>query len=241
MAPPSCAPSAAASSAARDDPVPAIKVFLTWSFVGVVVDGILLFGVLPAASSFEMLTPRPGGALPAVRRTRRDAGHGPDRRGTDRHRRHLACLANLVRRKLRALRQFQPRPRRGLCRSRRDHQHRALCRRRMERHAIAASWMERSCGRRGAARAGRPRPVRRPDDGPYQPVAPRIAAAGPGRRPARHRPARRPACRPQHRQPAWRPSRVAGRRPRRIDTMLDALAAWFEAATVSERQRPRPC
>ncbi|HEY0423140.1 MAG TPA: FUSC family protein, partial [Rhodopila sp.] len=38
--------------AAQDDPVPAIIQFLGWSLVAVVMDGILLFGVLPAASDF---------------------------------------------------------------------------------------------------------------------------------------------------------------------------------------------
>jgi uncharacterized membrane protein YccC len=41
--------------AAQDDPVPAIIGFLVWSMVGVVVDGILLFGVLPAVSAFPTL------------------------------------------------------------------------------------------------------------------------------------------------------------------------------------------
>ena len=42
--------------AAQDDPVPSIMQFLTWSVVGVIVDAILLFGVLPAASDFVTLT-----------------------------------------------------------------------------------------------------------------------------------------------------------------------------------------
>ncbi len=41
--------------AAQDDPVPAIVQFLGWSVAGVIIDGILLFGVLPAASSFVTL------------------------------------------------------------------------------------------------------------------------------------------------------------------------------------------
>lgn len=41
--------------AAQDDPVPAIVQFLGWSIVGVIVDGILLFGVLPAVSDFTTL------------------------------------------------------------------------------------------------------------------------------------------------------------------------------------------
>ncbi|PPQ35308.1 FUSC family protein [Rhodopila globiformis] len=41
--------------AAQDDPVPAIVDFLVWSVVGVVVDGVLLFGVLPGASGFPTL------------------------------------------------------------------------------------------------------------------------------------------------------------------------------------------
>jgi uncharacterized membrane protein YccC len=41
--------------AAQDDPVPAILNFLVWSVVGVVVDGVLLFGVLPGASGFPTL------------------------------------------------------------------------------------------------------------------------------------------------------------------------------------------
>jgi uncharacterized membrane protein YccC len=41
--------------AAQDDPVPAIMQFLVWSVVGVTVDGILLFGVLPAVSGFPTL------------------------------------------------------------------------------------------------------------------------------------------------------------------------------------------
>lgn len=41
--------------AAQDDPVPAIMQFLTWSAAAVVVDGILLFGLLPAATDFVTL------------------------------------------------------------------------------------------------------------------------------------------------------------------------------------------
>jgi uncharacterized membrane protein YccC len=41
--------------AAQDDPAPAILQFLTWSVAAVIVDGILLFGVLPHASSFMTL------------------------------------------------------------------------------------------------------------------------------------------------------------------------------------------
>ncbi|HEX2943667.1 MAG TPA: FUSC family protein, partial [Rhodopila sp.] len=41
--------------AAQDDPVPAIMVFLIWSVVAVIADGILLFGMLPAATSFGAL------------------------------------------------------------------------------------------------------------------------------------------------------------------------------------------
>ena len=40
---------------AQDDPVPAIMQFLAWSLLGVVVDAILLFGVLPAVSDFTTL------------------------------------------------------------------------------------------------------------------------------------------------------------------------------------------
>jgi uncharacterized membrane protein YccC len=42
--------------AAQDDPVPSIMQFLTWSVVGVVVDAVLLFGVLPVTSDFVTLT-----------------------------------------------------------------------------------------------------------------------------------------------------------------------------------------
>nr|WP_294553024.1 FUSC family protein [uncultured Rhodopila sp.] len=41
--------------AAQDDPVPAIMTFLTWSAAAVVVDGTLLFGLLPHASGFMTL------------------------------------------------------------------------------------------------------------------------------------------------------------------------------------------
>jgi uncharacterized membrane protein YccC len=41
--------------AAQDDPAPAIMSFLLWSVAGVLVDGILLFGILPGASSFATL------------------------------------------------------------------------------------------------------------------------------------------------------------------------------------------
>ena len=41
--------------ATQDNPVPMILQFLGWSVVGLVVDAVLLFGVLPQASSFEML------------------------------------------------------------------------------------------------------------------------------------------------------------------------------------------
>ena len=41
--------------AAQDDPVPAIMQFFGWSVVGVIVDGVLLLGVLPAASDFVTL------------------------------------------------------------------------------------------------------------------------------------------------------------------------------------------
>lgn len=42
--------------APRDDPVPAILTFLRWSALGVVVDGVLLFALLPAATTFVGLT-----------------------------------------------------------------------------------------------------------------------------------------------------------------------------------------
>jgi uncharacterized membrane protein YccC len=38
--------------ATRDDPVPAILSFLRWSLLGIVVDGIILFAFLPAATTF---------------------------------------------------------------------------------------------------------------------------------------------------------------------------------------------
>nr|WP_294524821.1 FUSC family protein [uncultured Rhodopila sp.] len=41
--------------AAQDDPVPAIMTFLAWSAAAVIVDGVLLFGVLPHASDFMTL------------------------------------------------------------------------------------------------------------------------------------------------------------------------------------------
>jgi uncharacterized membrane protein YccC len=41
--------------AAQDDPVPAMMTFLTWSAAAVIVDGILLFGLLPHASGFGPL------------------------------------------------------------------------------------------------------------------------------------------------------------------------------------------
>ncbi len=41
--------------AAQDDPVPSIMQFLVWSVVGVAVDGILLFGVLPVVTDFVTL------------------------------------------------------------------------------------------------------------------------------------------------------------------------------------------
>jgi uncharacterized membrane protein YccC len=41
--------------ATRDNPVPAIVGFLTWSVVAVVIDALILFALLPQASSFEML------------------------------------------------------------------------------------------------------------------------------------------------------------------------------------------
>jgi uncharacterized membrane protein YccC len=41
--------------ASQDNPVPAIVGFLRWSVVAVIIDAILLFAMLPAASSFEML------------------------------------------------------------------------------------------------------------------------------------------------------------------------------------------
>jgi uncharacterized membrane protein YccC len=41
--------------AAQDDPVPALLHFLGWSVAGVLLDGVLLFAVLPAVSSFATL------------------------------------------------------------------------------------------------------------------------------------------------------------------------------------------
>jgi uncharacterized membrane protein YccC len=41
--------------ATLDDPVPAILQFLAWSAIAVIVDGILLFGVLPAVTAFPTL------------------------------------------------------------------------------------------------------------------------------------------------------------------------------------------
>jgi uncharacterized membrane protein YccC len=41
--------------ATLDDPVPALVQFLTWSLVGVTLDGILLFGILPAVTHFATL------------------------------------------------------------------------------------------------------------------------------------------------------------------------------------------
>jgi uncharacterized membrane protein YccC len=41
--------------AAQDDPVPAIVRFIVWSTLGVIVDSVLLFAVLPAASHFATL------------------------------------------------------------------------------------------------------------------------------------------------------------------------------------------
>ena len=41
--------------ATLDDPVPALMQFLTWSVVAVILDGVLLFGVLPAVSHFATL------------------------------------------------------------------------------------------------------------------------------------------------------------------------------------------
>ena len=101
--------------AALDDPVPAIVSFLTWSVVaGGEIDGVLLFGVLPAAHDFPdawrwpwrrpSWCSRTLTAMPAT---------SHDRHGADRQRRHPAEPAEHLRRDLCAVREFRPGAGRG--------------------------------------------------------------------------------------------------------------------------------